>query len=77
MLTVSRLSVTPVRALALQHPERIELESPLPGVFNVENVLAAVAVVSDLLNLARSLGFEISPAPDGETVQLRLDLQSE
>jgi len=26
VLTVSRLSVTPVRALALQHPERIELE---------------------------------------------------
>ena len=26
MLTVSRLSVTPVRALALQHPERIELD---------------------------------------------------
>ena len=26
MLTVSRLSVTPVRSLALQHPDRIELE---------------------------------------------------
>ena len=70
MLTVSRLSITPVRSLALQHPERIQLDEH--GVRNDRRyfLLDETGRIFDATKLGPLLAIRAELEPDPERLAL-------